>query len=69
MPGYADRMDSGRFLLVDPTRALAGHAGRVDYLPDRGGTTAALIRPDGFVAWASDGGPTGLDAALSRWLG
>ena len=31
-----------------------------------------LVRPDGFVAWASaDGGsdPSGLEAALARWLG
>jgi hypothetical protein len=31
-----------------------------------------LVRPDGFVAWASADGvsdQTGLQAALSRWLG
>ncbi|WP_236788968.1 FAD-dependent monooxygenase [Amycolatopsis sp. GM8] len=29
----------------------------------------ALVRPDGFVAWASDDGPDGLADALSRWFG
>jgi aromatic ring hydroxylase-like protein len=49
---------------------------------DRGGrsgggrATAALVRPDGVVAWASDTGATDhtatvaeLDAALHRWAG
>ncbi|MDT3398546.1 FAD-dependent monooxygenase [Streptomyces sp. B1866] len=41
------------------------------------GATALLVRPDGYVAWSrpadpgprTDGGPDGLDAALSRWFG
>ncbi|MBB5916913.1 2-polyprenyl-6-methoxyphenol hydroxylase-like FAD-dependent oxidoreductase [Nocardia transvalensis] len=31
--------------------------------------SALLVRPDGFVAWASDGGIDGLEAALIRWFG
>jgi FAD binding domain/Aromatic-ring hydroxylase, C-terminal len=31
--------------------------------------TAALIRPDGYVAWVGDGTDTGLHEALSRWFG
>ncbi len=30
---------------------------------------ALLVRPDGFVAWASDGGSDGLADALATWLG
>jgi 2-polyprenyl-6-methoxyphenol hydroxylase-like FAD-dependent oxidoreductase len=35
------------------------------------GLSGLLVRPDGFVAWASDhaGDPAGLGAALTRWLG
>ncbi|MET9442759.1 FAD-dependent monooxygenase [Streptomyces sp. NPDC006610] len=29
---------------------------------------ALLVRPDGYIAWAGDGGP-GLDEALRRWFG
>ena len=31
--------------------------------------TAALIRPDGYVAWVGEGNDTGLTDALRRWLG
>ncbi|WP_405164898.1 FAD-dependent monooxygenase [Nocardia sp. NBC_01499] len=35
-----------------------------------GELTAMLVRPDGFVAWAADGGnQDGLEAALTRWFG
>jgi len=30
---------------------------------------AVLIRPDGHVAWAGDGGERGLAAALTTWFG
>lgn len=70
---YADRMHGGRFLLVDPHACLANvasaHPERVDHVVPRGDApNALLIRPDGFVAWASDGGPDGLRVALGRWL-
>jgi 3-(3-hydroxy-phenyl)propionate hydroxylase len=31
--------------------------------------TAVLIRPDGYVAWASDGSDHGLHDALTTWFG
>ena len=31
--------------------------------------TAVLIRPDGYVAWASEGAGQGLDDALTTWFG
>ncbi len=31
--------------------------------------SAVLIRPDGYVAWAGDGGPQGLADALTTWFG
>jgi hypothetical protein len=31
--------------------------------------TAVLIRPDGYVAWVSDGDQAGLVEALTAWFG
>ena len=31
--------------------------------------SAVLVRPDGHVAWVGDGGPEGLDGALTTWFG
>lgn len=31
--------------------------------------TAALIRPDGYVAWVGQGGDLGLNDALTSWFG
>jgi 2-polyprenyl-6-methoxyphenol hydroxylase-like FAD-dependent oxidoreductase len=77
----ADHTHGGRALLVD----LAGddrlatlaqsYAGRLELV--RGSSVGAevsalMVRPDGFVAWASGGGATdstGLEAALTRWFG
>jgi bifunctional hydroxylase/dehydrase len=33
------------------------------------GTTAVLLRPDGYVAWAAPGSYDGLNTALDRWFG
>jgi 2-polyprenyl-6-methoxyphenol hydroxylase-like FAD-dependent oxidoreductase len=76
-----DRAHHGRALLVD----LAGddrlaavakrYAGRVELVRGRcddAGASGLLVRPDGFVAWASDDradDQAGLEAALTRWLG
>jgi len=78
----ADHAHDGRALLVD----LAGddqlvalakpYAGRLELVradsADGAGVSGLLVRPDGFVAWASAEGatdPAGLEAALTRWLG
>ncbi|WP_331737687.1 hypothetical protein [Streptomyces goshikiensis] len=48
-------------------------AGRLELLrgsSEGAGVSGLLVRPDGFVAWASaTGGTAGLEAALTRWLG
>ncbi|MFB9832637.1 FAD-dependent monooxygenase [Actinoallomurus acaciae] len=77
----ADHAHGGRALLVDlagddKLAALARpYAGRLELVrggADGAGVSALLVRPDGFVAWASADGvsdPAGLEAALTRWLG
>ncbi|MFD6466985.1 FAD-dependent monooxygenase [Streptomyces goshikiensis] len=79
----ADHAHGGRALLVDLTgddeqaaelAALAEpYAGRLELLrgsSEGAGVSGLLVRPDGFVAWASaTGGTAGLEAALTRWLG
>jgi hypothetical protein len=79
-----DHGHQGGFLLLDRTpdggfaRCAAAWAGRVTAVADPAEAvpTAALVRPDGVVAWASDTGATDhtatvaeLDAALHRWAG
>ena len=71
----------GRGMLLDfegspALQALAARwSGRITYLAsdakDRVGLNALLVRPDGFVAWASDGAPDHEEAAQSalRWFG
>ncbi|MDT0342842.1 rifampin monooxygenase [Streptomyces litchfieldiae] len=66
-------MHGGRGLLLDHTGRLtvAGWADRVDHVVDAGeelDVPAALLRPDGHVAWVGDDQP-GLDAQLTRWFG
>ena len=72
---------NGRGLLLDfdhrlPLRALAGRwTERITYVAsdakDRLGLSAVLVRPDGFVAWATDTAANVEDAAqaASRWFG
>lgn len=79
LPGLADAMRLPRPVLADLTgsaelRAVAdGWSDRVDLrrLPETPGVTALLIRPDGYVAWATDGTPdtTSLREALETWFG
>ncbi|PAY04118.1 FAD-dependent oxidoreductase [Bradyrhizobium sp. UFLA03-84] len=71
----------GRGLLLDfdpraPLRALADRwRGRINYVAsdarDRLGLTAVLVRPDGFVAWATDIEPDLKETAqaAARWFG
>jgi hypothetical protein len=72
---------NGKGLLLDfdvsaPLQALASRwSGKVTYVAsdakDRLGLSAGLVRPDGFVAWASEAAPNHEQAAqaASRWFG
>lgn len=76
-----EHLRNGRGVLLDfaaraSRRALAGRwGGRIDYVArdaeDRLGLSAVLVRPDGFVAWASDNADDDAEAshAASRWFG
>lgn len=80
-PSAGIRLREGRALLLDfasgaPLASLvAPWLGRLSYVAaepeDRLGLSAVLVRPDGFVAWASDedGDAEGLLQALIRWGG
>jgi hypothetical protein len=71
----------GKGLFLDfnaptPLQALARRwNGRITYVAsdakDRLGLSAVLVRPDGFVAWASEAAPNHEEAAqaASRWFG
>lgn len=64
---------SGRPLLLDFTGSLGRFQGVVDVIaaePIEGIPAAVLIRPDNYVAWASESPDTeGLSDALDRWFG
>ncbi|HVV19608.1 MAG TPA: FAD-dependent oxidoreductase, partial [Pseudonocardiaceae bacterium] len=65
VPAVVEHMPKARPLLVDTTgkaRKLAADR-HVDVVEAKG-STSMLIRPDCFVAWASDGGTKGLREAL-----
>ena len=76
-----ERLRNGAGLFLDfgadpGLRALASRwESQVDYLAidakDRLGFSAVLVRPDGFVAWASQGAPdiAAATQAASRWFG
>ncbi|WP_152360610.1 rifampin monooxygenase [Microlunatus speluncae] len=68
-----DRLRGGRGLLLDRTERLTvgGWSDRVDQLADPTvelDGPAALLRPDGHVAWIGDDQPD-LDVQLARWFG
>ena len=68
-----DLMHRGRGLLLDQTGRLSaeGWADRVDHVVDVSEeleVPAALLRPDGHVAWAGDD-QQDLDTHLRRWFG
>jgi hypothetical protein len=74
----AELMTAARAVLLDLSgtlgSAVEGWNDRVDLVEGRAadGPTALLIRPDGYVAWASsEGEPDGetLRIALTRWFG
>jgi 2-polyprenyl-6-methoxyphenol hydroxylase-like FAD-dependent oxidoreductase len=76
-----EHLRTGKGLLLDfdtrpPLRALASRwNGRITYVAsdvkDRLGLSAVLVRPDGFVAWASEADLNDEEAAraASRWFG
>jgi 2-polyprenyl-6-methoxyphenol hydroxylase-like FAD-dependent oxidoreductase len=76
-----ERLRSAKGMLLDfdaraPLQALAGSwDDRIDYVADdvenRLDLSAVLLRPDGIVAWASDGASDDAEAAqaASRWFG
>jgi 2-polyprenyl-6-methoxyphenol hydroxylase-like FAD-dependent oxidoreductase len=68
----------GRFLLAGgpgtlPADAATGYRDRVEAAPiARASTTAALIRPDAYIAWAATGNAataSQIRAGLARWCG
>jgi len=73
-------MHDGRGMLLDfdgntSLKTLAGeYGGRIKYVSSRGkkqlGVSAALVRPDGITAWASDDDPdcSELKNAAARWF-
>jgi 2-polyprenyl-6-methoxyphenol hydroxylase-like FAD-dependent oxidoreductase len=77
----SDHTHEGRSLLVDLVgddrlaALVKPYAGRLELVrgrSDGSGVSGVLVRPDGFVAWASADGASdsaGLEAALTRWLG
>jgi 2-polyprenyl-6-methoxyphenol hydroxylase-like FAD-dependent oxidoreductase len=61
-----------RGALIDPTGAFADIAANwADRVEHRSGERAVLVRPDGYVCWASDepGDDAGLADALEYWFG
>ncbi|MET8278905.1 FAD-dependent monooxygenase [Micromonospora sp. NPDC005174] len=56
--GWRDRVDI----------VTATPAGQAD-IRRLAGSTAVLVRPDGYVAWAAPGSHSDLPAALDRWFG
>jgi hypothetical protein len=69
---FGIRLSPARGALIDPTGALAETArGWADRVEVRSGQQAVLVRPDGYVCWASDepGDATGLADALAHWFG
>lgn len=56
--GWRDRVD----VVTAEPRAVAADS-------PLAGTTAVLIRPDGYVAWAAPGSHQDLSSSLNRWFG
>lgn len=66
-----EALRAGRFVLLSSrTDDLDGWTGRIDHAVPAGGTsTVTLVRPDGYVAWASDEtDPTRRTAAVQTGL-
>ncbi len=82
-PSSTHALRSGRGVLLDLAdnaalrRRAAGWSDRVDVVTavpseapaDLRDTSAVLVRPDGYVAWAAPGSWSDLPMALERWFG
>jgi hypothetical protein len=66
-----EALRGGRFVLSTPLSPPAGWSDRTDHVvPARAGTRSMLVRPDGYLAWASDEPTDGdLIHALTDWCG
>lgn len=76
-----DLLHDGRGLLLDLTAGdclqglCKGRENRLQFVScgakEDKGVTALLVRPDGFVAWATDAEPdiAGVETAIQRWFG
>ncbi|WP_314171348.1 FAD-dependent oxidoreductase [Streptomyces winkii] len=71
-----EALREGAFVLVSPVGTPAPDTGEeaddrtVHARSDAVGSRTLLIRPDGYIAWASDGpDPQGLRQALAEWTG
>jgi 3-(3-hydroxy-phenyl)propionate hydroxylase len=49
--------------------ATVGAAWELPVLGKVQAPSAVLVRPDGYVAWVSEGTDAGLSDALKRWFG
>jgi 3-(3-hydroxy-phenyl)propionate hydroxylase len=54
---------------VQPVDAKYGGMWELPVVGEVKAPTAALIRPDGYVAWVWEGSDAGLEEALSKWFG
>src|SRR5215213_1493403 len=70
-----EALRTGRFVLVDATGGAVStdgldHVDRVSVVPRPKGPAVVLVRPDGYVAWASDSADAGaVRAAVREWCG
>jgi 2-polyprenyl-6-methoxyphenol hydroxylase-like FAD-dependent oxidoreductase len=70
-----EALRSGRFVLVDASGGTAtadgfDHVVRMDVAPRPKGPAVVLVRPDGYVAWASDSADVGaVRSAVREWCG
>ncbi|MFI9646094.1 FAD-dependent monooxygenase [Streptomyces sp. NPDC052040] len=69
-----EALRGGRFVLITPPGTDSGKGGRADRLTVEhwasGRGTAVLVRPDGYIAWASEEpGAERIEEALLTWTG
>ncbi|MEV4364659.1 FAD-dependent monooxygenase [Nonomuraea sp. NPDC049625] len=66
-----EALRGGRFVLSTPLNPPVGWSDRADHVvPGGAGARSMLVRPDGYLAWASDKPSTGdLARTLTEWCG